>query len=341
MFAEVGTMHVVPISRIVVDDQSRKEFGGIEELAKSIETNGLINPLSVDPDCHLVAGERRLRAMKLLGREEVPVIVVPPQKRRAIQLAENADRKNLTASELDAARRAREAELAEQVKAGGVKLPPGKTVKAAVAEELVQAGAAESVTDVERKARIVQKGAPELVRAVDAGEVSVGAATELIHLPKTEQAKVAKQGGKAASDAAKQVKADRKKKKEEKPAEPKAVPVDGTGNPVPDCVADAFFDPALRNLIVDVFEYAKAGAALIERIKGVARKSSAWPFANFGYAMTAVANGIDDVKQAHAHLENGVPFSVCPACGGKGCPACGQSGYLTRHMHDNADQYGG
>lgn len=338
MNGQVGTMHVVPISRIVVNDQSRQHFDDIEGLAKSIEQNGLINPLSVDPDCHLVAGERRYRALKLLGREEVPVIVVPPQKRRSIQLAENADRKNLTASELDAARRAREAELAEQVKAKTATLPPGKTVKAAVADELVRAGAAESVTDVERKGRIVREGAPELVAAVDAGTVSVGAASKLIHLPKEEQAEIAKKGKAAAAAAAREVKADRKPKAEK--AE-KEVLKDGLGNPVPDRVADAFGDPALRSLIADVFEYAKAGQSLVERIKGVARKSSAWPFANFGYAMTAVANGIDDVKQAHAHLENGVPFAVCPTCGGTGCPACGQSGYLTRHMHDNADQYGG
>lgn len=324
MNAEVGTWHVVPISRIVVDDQARKEFSGIEDLARSIEQNGLINPLSVDKDCHLVAGERRLRALKLLGREEVPVIVVPAQKRRAIQLAENADRKGLTASELEAARRAREAELAEQVKAGEVKLPAGKTVKAVVAEELVRSGEAESVTDVERKSRIVQQGVPELVAAVDAGAVSVGAASELIHLPPKVQAKVAKQGGKAAAAKAAEVRAERKAKKGKaaETAEELDGHVDG---------AEQFCEQ-LKALCREL-------DAIGQRIEGL--KDS--PFARFVHWQSARVQ----VKNGRETLWQGQPSHECPYCKYAGevsdrCRCCGGTGVCTKSSHKaGTDAVGG
>ncbi len=347
MFGVIGELYRVPLYRVVVHEQARKDFGNIDELAKDIAENGLTNPLSVDADCNLIAGERRFRAVKQLGWEDVPVIVVPAERRSAIQYGENAHRKGLTASELAVALKARTAELERLVAAKAAVIPAGKTVKEVVYEEAVKAGAAESVTDIERKKRIVEKAAPELVDAVDREEVSVGAAVELLSLPKDEQAAVAKQGKKAAAAKAAEVVADRKAKKGKGEPKPKAEEtpepeqVDGLGNPVPDGAADAFFDPALRNLVVEVFDHGKALKALVDRIKGVARKSAAWPFANFGQAMIAVANAIDDIKHAHAHLDNGVPFAVCPQCGGSGCPACSQSGHFTKHMHDNADQYGG
>ena len=56
--------------------QPRREFdeGGIAELAASIKELGLIQPIivrSVDGYFELVAGERRLRAVKLLGHKTV------------------------------------------------------------------------------------------------------------------------------------------------------------------------------------------------------------------------------------------------------------------------------
>lgn len=60
--------------------QPRREFdeGGIAELAASIKELGLIQPIivrSVDGYFELVAGERRLRAVKLLGHKTVKCIV--------------------------------------------------------------------------------------------------------------------------------------------------------------------------------------------------------------------------------------------------------------------------
>lgn len=83
--------------------QPRKVFNeeSIEELAQSIKSYGIIQPLSVRRMGHnryeLVAGERRLRAAKKLGLVEVPVIVIDINDREsaAIALLENLQREDL------------------------------------------------------------------------------------------------------------------------------------------------------------------------------------------------------------------------------------------------------
>lgn len=83
--------------------QPRKIFNeeAIDELAKSIKSYGIIQPLSVrrmgDSRYELVAGERRLRAAKKIGLKEVPVIIVDvtDKESAAIALLENIQREDL------------------------------------------------------------------------------------------------------------------------------------------------------------------------------------------------------------------------------------------------------
>jgi len=82
--------------------QPRKEFeqSAIEELAQSIKEHGIIQPLIVRKSIkgyELVAGERRLRAAKLAGLKEVPVVVkaYTDQQLMEIALIENLQRENL------------------------------------------------------------------------------------------------------------------------------------------------------------------------------------------------------------------------------------------------------
>ena len=83
--------------------QPRKEFDekGLEELAESIKENGVFQPILVRKSLQgyeLVAGERRLRASKMAGRETIPAIVVDFDDRQMmeISLLENIQRKDLT-----------------------------------------------------------------------------------------------------------------------------------------------------------------------------------------------------------------------------------------------------
>jgi N6-adenosine-specific RNA methylase IME4 len=90
----------LPISEIVVGERHRRDLGDIDGLAASIAELGLLQPVVVRPDGMLIAGERRLRAAKLLGWTEIPVNVVDLDAVVRGEFAENACRKDFTPSEL-------------------------------------------------------------------------------------------------------------------------------------------------------------------------------------------------------------------------------------------------
>ncbi|BBE42358.1 ParB/RepB/Spo0J family partition protein [Conexivisphaera calida] len=73
---------------------------GVEELASSIADKGLLHPLVVRPKdgyYEVVAGNRRLAALRMLGRRKAPCLVVDMDDKSAYELAlvENLQRRNL------------------------------------------------------------------------------------------------------------------------------------------------------------------------------------------------------------------------------------------------------
>lgn len=84
-------------------DQPRKYFDkeALEQLAASITENGLLQPILVreygEGRYQIIAGERRFRACKLAGLNEIPAIVLDKDDRMAAQLAliENIQREDL------------------------------------------------------------------------------------------------------------------------------------------------------------------------------------------------------------------------------------------------------
>jgi ParB family transcriptional regulator, chromosome partitioning protein len=94
----------LPIDRLRPNpDQPRRTFdeASLAELANSLKTHGVIQPILAeqagDGSYVIVAGERRYRAARMAGLEEVPVIVrsFDPQKRLEIALIENVQREDL------------------------------------------------------------------------------------------------------------------------------------------------------------------------------------------------------------------------------------------------------
>ena len=84
-------------------EQARKKFDqeALEELADSIKEYGLIQPIVVvkkDGYYMIVAGERRWRACKIAGIEEIPAIIRDndDKKNTQISLIENLQREDLT-----------------------------------------------------------------------------------------------------------------------------------------------------------------------------------------------------------------------------------------------------
>jgi N6-adenosine-specific RNA methylase IME4/ParB-like chromosome segregation protein Spo0J len=94
---------VVLVTKIVVGDRHRKELGDIDALTSSIRDVGLLQPIVVTPAKKLVAGARRLAAVKSLGWVKVPVRVVNGLDDAARLLRaerdENVCRKDFTPSE--------------------------------------------------------------------------------------------------------------------------------------------------------------------------------------------------------------------------------------------------
>ncbi len=90
--------------------QPRKSFddAGIEELAASVRQLGILQPVIVRPVAdgyELVAGERRVRAARRVGLEEIPAVVIETDDQGALEraLVENIHRSDLNPIEEAAA----------------------------------------------------------------------------------------------------------------------------------------------------------------------------------------------------------------------------------------------
>ena len=98
----------LPVSRIRPGRyQPRTRMGqeALAELAASIKTQGLMQPVLVRPvdrdRYELIAGERRWRAAQMAGLQEIPALVrdVPDESALAMSLIENIQRENLNPME--------------------------------------------------------------------------------------------------------------------------------------------------------------------------------------------------------------------------------------------------
>lgn len=96
---------LLPLRKIEPNpDQPRRSFeeNALQELAESIRMHGLIQPLTVRklPNGYyqIIAGERRWRAARIAGLEEIPVTVIEADDKKAAELAliENLQRTDLS-----------------------------------------------------------------------------------------------------------------------------------------------------------------------------------------------------------------------------------------------------
>ena len=102
-----GSLYL-PISQVEsCSGQPRKHFDeeSLQELADSISEHGIIQPLTVRKLAsgyyQIIAGERRWRAARLAGLQEIPVTVIEADDRKAAELAmiENLQREDLNPME--------------------------------------------------------------------------------------------------------------------------------------------------------------------------------------------------------------------------------------------------
>ena len=98
-FTPVNGSIELPISAIRMGKRYRKDMGDIDILATSIRDIGLLHPIVVTPDNHLIAGQRRILACQQLGWETVPARVIDLDDLVRGEHAENVVRKDFTPSE--------------------------------------------------------------------------------------------------------------------------------------------------------------------------------------------------------------------------------------------------
>ncbi len=95
---------LVKIDDIKVKKRVRKDLGDLESLKDSLKTYGLMNPITLNSEYELVAGERRLEAAKLLGWERINANILDSTANKIhqleMELEENNQRKEFTDEEL-------------------------------------------------------------------------------------------------------------------------------------------------------------------------------------------------------------------------------------------------
>lgn len=105
----INTVSKIPLEQIEVNPfQPRVDFneGALKDLANSIRIHGVIQPITVrkigPKKYQLIAGERRLRASKMAGANDIPayVRVANDQESLEIALIENIQREDLNAMEI-------------------------------------------------------------------------------------------------------------------------------------------------------------------------------------------------------------------------------------------------
>lgn len=175
---------VVMISLLDIDpnrEQPRKNFDqtALNELAESIKTYGVVQPIIVTPigkRFMIIAGERRFRASKIAGKTEIPAIIrsYTPQEIKEISLIENLQREDL--SPIEAARAIRtlmtEFNMTQEVAADRI----GKS-RSAVANTL----------------RLLTLS-DDVIGLIESGRLSAGHARTLVVVPKEYQYKLALKG---------------------------------------------------------------------------------------------------------------------------------------------------
>ncbi len=101
--AEAGTPTSLPLSALRTgkyQPRTRMDEGSLYELAESIKSQGVMQPILVRPvdgGYEIIAGERRFRAARLAGLDAVPVLVKPVADEAAAVMAliENIQREDL------------------------------------------------------------------------------------------------------------------------------------------------------------------------------------------------------------------------------------------------------
>lgn len=113
------------------------------------------------------------------------------------------------------------------------------------------------------------------------------------------------------------------------------VAVDALDNTMPDAVGDVFADTRLREILADCIEATEAVEAIYQRVQKL-KDSPSYPWLNIPTMKDFIAAFRDAAVKFQDHIRGGIPYVVCPKCGGDrvGCKPCSLSGYWPKAEAD-------
>ncbi len=94
---------LVKIDDIKIKKRVRRNLGDMDALKESLRMYGLLNPITLNENNELIAGERRLQAAKALGWTNINAVIlsnITPAEQLELELEENNQRKEFTKEEL-------------------------------------------------------------------------------------------------------------------------------------------------------------------------------------------------------------------------------------------------
>lgn len=95
---------LIRVDQIIIRRRVRKDFGDLSSLMESMRIHGLMNPILVNKNKELIAGQRRLESAIRLGWTSIEVYLVDKEdelQRLEMEVDENLQRKALSADELN------------------------------------------------------------------------------------------------------------------------------------------------------------------------------------------------------------------------------------------------
>ena len=186
-------MVMVSVSTVKIGERFRSDLGDLEPLAESIARQGMLQPIGINRDNSLVFGQRRLVACRdILGWTEIEARTVDVTSLVEGQHDENEMRKSFTPSERVAIAEAVRIEIGNRQGQRTDRELPGNCpeVKPGVETRTTAAKKAGfgSSKELARAKTVANTATPNIVAAMDKGEVSISAAAEVARsLPRDEQ----------------------------------------------------------------------------------------------------------------------------------------------------------
>jgi hypothetical protein len=176
----------IALGDIIIGNRIRKDMGDIEGLADNIREQGLLQPIAIDFDNHLIDGGRRLAAMRLLGNTHIAAYRVDCD----VELGEvdaNEMHKHFNISECVAIAERRAAKLKGRV--GNPNLKSNSADSGGIANKgetrdlVFKLGGFGGHTTYQSAKYVVDNGTDELISAMNNKVLSIDMARKFAKLP--------------------------------------------------------------------------------------------------------------------------------------------------------------